>query len=497
MRSYHLLAATAALVAASPAPQSFDVGVIEKINNDVPQGPKMGVVAQTEVYDQKKALNVAADAGSSPAVAQLSKKTIKARAPTFGWWNWAWNPSTVQTYNQPQPQYNNGQGSSNPTYGGSTGSNPPPPPPPGGGPSPPRPTGPPAGGSPPPGPAPTPAPTPGNALPPQDASSTNQAPSSCTPVDWTNTWSFTADPACATQIEVGTYCGFINPLDPCAAQPNAYAPNTTPDTVDAFKNNEVYHKMATSAQTPSGWDKAFTDLSGSVTGSGYLGYFELTSYDPLTCAKKCEDTKTCTGFNVFVERDPKWNPEQCSCKEADSVARFKCTLWGQDVTKESATNTGQNQSGFEVIIVASNGYNKQSYVPPTPPSCSKPQSCGHHLINQQPYCIGQTTIPGPFDPSLCAAYAQKQNEANRKKGWLSQWMSSFGYSKGGCVQFQAAYLEKNGVGFGTHCRLYTKKFTPAHANLDISASTQNKWGCQKSFIFDLDVNANFNWGRKN
>merc|ERR1712137_740682 len=239
---------------------------------------------------------------------------------------------------------------------------------------------------------------------------------SCHPVDWVNTYAFTADPACATEIEVGTYCGFINPDDPCAAQPNAYGPLTTPDTVDAFKNNDVYHKLANEAKTPSGWTQSFKDLSGSVSGSGYLGYYELTSYDTAACAAKCTDTKTCTGFNLFIERDPKWNPRQCSCDKPDSVTRFKCTLWGQDVKKESATNNGQGQDGFEVVIVGSNGYNKQTYTPPTPPSCSKPQSCGKKLHNQQPFCMGQTTFPGPFDPSLCAAYAQKQNEVNRKHG---------------------------------------------------------------------------------
>jgi hypothetical protein len=63
---------------------------------------------------------------------------------------------------------------------------------------------------------------------------------------------------------------------------------------------------------------------------------------------------------------------------------------------------GQTQSGFEVVIVGSNGYNKATYSPPSLPSCSKPQSCGSSLLNQQPYCMGIKTFPGPFDPSLCA-----------------------------------------------------------------------------------------------
>lgn len=43
-------------------------------------------------------------------------------------------------------------------------------------------------------------------------------PTTCTPVSWTNTNSYTSVAACTTAIEVGTYCGFINPEDPCAPQ---------------------------------------------------------------------------------------------------------------------------------------------------------------------------------------------------------------------------------------------------------------------------------------
>ncbi|OAL00998.1 hypothetical protein IQ06DRAFT_247819 [Phaeosphaeriaceae sp. SRC1lsM3a] len=320
--------------------------------------------------------------------------------------------------------------------------------------------------------------------------STNTAPSTCTPVGWTNTYVFTSIPACPTQVVVGTSCGFVNPDDPCAAQPNAYGPNTSPDTVDNFKSNRVYADLATKAKTPSGYDLSFSNYDGSVSGSGYLGYQVLTSYDPSACSALCAETKTCTGFNIFIERDPKWNPEKCSC-EAPSIAQIKCSLWGQDVKKDSATNKGQHRSGFEVVIVASNGYNKKPVTPPSPPSCSKPQNCGHNLHDHLPFCLGEHTFPGPFDPSLCAAFAQTQNAVNKAVGLWNMLLSFFGMGKASCVQFSAAYLEKDGKGFGTNCRLFTKKFTPSQATLDISGS--GDWGCQKSYTWDVDVNAQFNW----
>ncbi|KAG9388826.1 hypothetical protein A1F94_001719 [Pyrenophora tritici-repentis] len=529
MRSFIIIGA-AALAAASPAPQGIDFNQLNAIVNNGPKGPPMGVVSQS-AYHQAEAQNKAASAVTGVATAKQAKRdtsaNLESRSPTF--WGLFGSPSS------------GGYGSSNGGYGntppppppagnagnGGYGNTPPPPPPPpagngGYGNTPPPPPPPPAGNGSGPGygygsgygsgygggnstaptntvvvpaqtPSPTPTPTPAATTRTFSAGeSTNLAPSSCTPVSWTNTFAFTSAPACATAIEVGTFCGFINPEDPCAAQPNAYGPSqNSPDTAEAFKSNSVYHELATSAKTPSGYEQAFSDLSASVSGSGYLGYYELESYDTAACAAKCESTATCTGFDLFIERDPKWNPRQCSCTKPDSVTRFKCTLWGQDVTKASATNNGQDQDGFEVVIVGSNGYNKKTYTPPTPPSCSKPQSCGHKLHNQQPYCMGQSTFPGPFDPSLCAAYAQKQNSVNRKGGIIGAFLSMFGMNKGGCVQFQAAYLEKDGVGFGTHCRLFTKKFVAAQANLEINTAG---WGCQKSFTFDLDVNASFNWG---
>lgn len=36
-------------------------------------------------------------------------------------------------------------------------------------------------------------------------------PSTCTPTDWVNSNTYTSVAACPTAIEVGTYCGFINP----------------------------------------------------------------------------------------------------------------------------------------------------------------------------------------------------------------------------------------------------------------------------------------------
>jgi hypothetical protein len=355
MRSFLLIGA-AALVSASPAPQAFDVNAFDAIPVTLTQGPPVGPgQAAVTAYNQNAAQTTAAAAVTGAAIAQqAAKRSLEAR-----WWIWGTTQASVKPASTP---------AATPTT------------------------------------TPAPMTTPTTTARAFNPDSTNVAPSSCTPVGWTNTWAFTSTAACPTAIEVGTYCGFVNPLDPCAAQPNAYGPLTIPDTVDAFKSSTVYSSLAKLAKTPSGYVQAFSNLGGSVEGSGYLGYKLLTSYDPSACSAYCDSTDTCTGFNIFIERDPQFNPQQCSC-EAPSITQFKCSIWGQDIKSTSATNVGQNQNGFEAVIVGSNGYNKGTYTPPTLPSCTKPQTCGTKLHDQQPFCMGQKTFPGPFDPSLCAAYA--------------------------------------------------------------------------------------------
>ncbi|KAF3010929.1 hypothetical protein E8E13_010115 [Curvularia kusanoi] len=483
---YAIVLGAAALVAASPAPQAFDPASLKGLSTPL-QGPPVGVgPAQQTAYVQASAQAAAAAAATGASTAQAAKRSVNEKR-TFWWW---------------KPKQNNAPPAPQPGYGGYP-ANPPPagnggypanPPPAGDGGYPVYPTTTVSTA--------TSTSTAASTITTPAASQTTKAPSttdgvvpsSCTPVSWTNTYEFTSIAACPTAVELGTYCGFINPLDPCAPLPAGAGTPPKDDTPEGFLNNPEYKQLAVSAKTPSGYEQSFVNLQGSTTGGGYISYKTLDSYDTGACSKFCDDTETCTGFNIYIERDPKWNPDQCSCSNPPSIINYKCSIWGQKVTKETATNSGQVRDDFKVVITGSNGYNKATYTPVTPPSCSKPQNCGNKIHDHPRYCMGQQTFPGPFDPSLCAAFAQKQNEVNRIKGVFGAWLSMFGMNKGACVQFQASYLEQAGLGFGTHCRLFTKKFASAEASLDISVGGTSSWGCQKSYTFDLDANASFNWG---
>ena len=164
--------------------------------------------------------------------------------------------------------------------------------------------------------------------------------------------------------------------------------------------------MANNAPTPDGYALAFSNLSASLQASNYMGLYTLTSYDILTCASKC-DQANCSAFNIYLERDPTLNASAQNCPNPPSTTNFKCTLWGAPVSSGEATNSGQYQSSFHVVIAGSNGYNKNS--PPPPASCySGPQELGG-AINAPPSTgsyMGYQYFPFSqsqgYDPQRCA-----------------------------------------------------------------------------------------------
>ncbi|KAG8628686.1 hypothetical protein KVT40_002551 [Elsinoe batatas] len=187
-----------------------------------------------------------------------------------------------------------------------------------------------------------------------------------------------ANGACATQPEAGTYCGFINPEDPCAPQPDGHGPGNL--TVDAFMTNPDFKQAALSAPSTvnsgsSTYNRVFSNLQGSVSANSYLGLHTLHAYDVNKCAAFCEETNLCTSFNIYIERDPALNPTKNDstaptvwgywCPLPDAITNYKCTLWGSALDASLATNKGQWRKDFEVVITGSNGYDKTNNTTPT------------------------------------------------------------------------------------------------------------------------------------
>ncbi|KAJ0158321.1 hypothetical protein CTA2_11853 [Colletotrichum tanaceti] len=316
------------------------------------------------------------------------------------------------------------------------------------------------------------------------AASITTPPSTCTPISWSNTNSFTTATSCAAPYEVGTYCGFVNPEDPCAVQPDGNGPHVQPDTVEAFEAYPEFHLDAQTAATPAGYAATFKDLNASVNANSYLGLYTLTSYDVAKCASLCDGTKLCTGINVYVERDPSINPAGCSCSNPPSISNYKCTLWGSGVDKAAATNTGEGRNGFQVVIAGSNGYEKtNATTPATPSGWTNPQSCGGAVHSHPATCMGQSFFPGPFDAGVCASYAASQNALNSKSLGIWSWASWFGYSPLRCSFFNAFMVKENGVAKGTYCSLFTQQYAPSAASYKPDVSGGISWGIESSWSF--------------
>lgn len=174
--------------------------------------------------------------------------------------------------------------------------------------------------------------------------------------------------------------------------------------------------MANGASTPDGYALIFNNLSASLQASNYMGLYTLTSYDTITCASKC-DQVNCLAFNVYLERDPSLNLNAQKCPTPQSTTNYKCTLWGAPVSAAEATNTGQTQDSFQVVIAGSNGYNKDSS--PSSVDCySGPQELGG-AINAPPSSdsyMGYQYFPFSqsqgYDPQTCADACDTQTQYN-------------------------------------------------------------------------------------
>lgn len=165
----------AAFAAASPAGQGIDFAAINAAPSPSLTGPPVTANTQTVSYNTAS-INAQ---GSAAATGIASASAIASQAPHSnskrniwgGWsWPWAWNPapssstSYTSTTTQSQP------------WGG---------------------------------------------MPTTSASSKPYAPPTTTSQVYTSGTSTTSSStSCPTVPEAGTYCGFINPEDPCAVQPD-------------------------------------------------------------------------------------------------------------------------------------------------------------------------------------------------------------------------------------------------------------------------------------
>lgn len=297
--------------------------------------------------------------------------------------------------------------------------------------------------------------------------------------------------ACPTTPEAGTYCGFINPEDPCAPQPDGNGPKN--QSVSDFYAYSPFQSTAASAAVPAGYVNTFNNMNASTSANSYLGLTTLTSYNTTGCAALCDSTTGCTSFNIYIERDPSQNPCMNDstdatvwgywCPNPSAITNYKCTLWGSDIDNTTATNTGDWREQFNVVVTGSNGYSKTNVtVPVTVAAYSAPQNCSSKAINGGNYWLGSKFFPGAFDPTLCAAYANATTSCNRQAA-INASQSSYTP----CNMFNALHVYKNGIPQGTHCRLYDTALNTNWATFQGSWSGHDYYSVRNSWTYSLST----------
>ena len=250
----------------------------------------------------------------------------------------------------------------------------------------------------------------------------------------------------------------------CQPQAAGAGPVPSPDTPTAFLGDTDFSSAALNAVPPAGYQNTFTNLQGSCSTSGYLGYTTLNSYDVDECATRCTAIDGCSGFNIYFERDPSVNPGD-SCPNPASTTVIKCAFWGSDVSPSCATNTGQYRHKFKVVIAGSNGYMAESV--PTVPGYNG-TSLGDAAINAPLDCDGQNTYmgfkiftSGTFDPIKCAAACESQNDYNTAHP-PANGMPML------CHFFNTYELLQNGQPRGQICAMYTTTWGASYADNYVS-----------------------------
>ncbi|KAJ4370991.1 hypothetical protein N0V86_008685 [Didymella sp. IMI 355093] len=228
--------------------------------------------------------------------------------------------------------------------------------------------------------------------------------------------------------------------------------------------------IAQQATTPSGYDQSFVDQLGSSQQIGYLTYKNLDSYNPQACADACDSEKYCLGFNIYFERDPKFDPK-VGCANPQAVTNVKCSLYGYNVAKAAATNQGQwrgpedsNGQAFHVVITGSNGYSKQSQTLPNVPDFNPPTSLPAAINapldasdnSYDTYTGMRLFNDNPYDPSLCAAACEAQTTYD-----VNHPAQDGSYKT--CNFFNSYVLTKNDVPLGTYCSFYTRAWDATYA----------------------------------
>jgi len=239
------------------------------------------------------------------------------------------------------------------------------------------------------------------------------------------------------------------------------------DSAAAFLAYQPFSDDANDAVAPGDYLLVpdFQDLQGSAQSNSYLTYTaKITAYDPLQCAQVCDTIDNCVSFNIYYERDPlvvypaSQAPNSLYCpanSTSPSATLIKCAFFSKPLTASEATNTGQYQEKFQLVIAASNAYSKPA---PLISGYLAPVDFGNAAMNIPPpvgangYMRVQTFGTNvPFDPAVCAASCASQTGYNQRHGGPA------------CIMFNAYLLYENNANPVFTCTYYSVEWDPSYA----------------------------------
>ena len=264
--------------------------------------------------------------------------------------------------------------------------------------------------------------------------------------------------------------------DACAPQPSSADPpsgdNSSPSS---FTSDPQFASLASNAPVPPGYDVSFINLQASTQQDGFLRLQTLDAYNPDACQELCDETTKCVAFNIYLERDPSLNPAS-NCSNPAPVTNVKCTLYGLPISPSTATNAGQYRQQFQVVIAASNGYNKDTgpgsipgYDGPTPLACAINAPLASDGTDTY---LGSTSFSGAFSPNMCAdactAQTQYDSQHPDQSGGFKTCVSFANHKMQKVTDpsqafFNAYVLSENGVPQGTYCAFYTQHWGAQYA----------------------------------
>ncbi|KAH6668722.1 hypothetical protein B0J14DRAFT_674191 [Halenospora varia] len=280
--------------------------------------------------------------------------------------------------------------------------------------------------------------------------------STATKPSTTGTATTSLESSCPTEPEAGTYCGFINPEDPCAPQPDdmflpvlRYA-QVTPDTVAAFYAYAPFHQEAQAAKAPSGYASTFVDLTPSISANIYLSLTTLQTYDVSGCSTLCNNKDLFTGFNIFVERDPSLNSSD-NCPQSQTTNARSGAPASTPLPLPTTNKTGKTNNT----------------TPATCPGWQPPKKRGgdgSKAHNHPSTCIGTHFYPGPYNPLLCANFEQFVA--------LCKFLNSY-------------MVKKNGKPLGTYCGIYAQSYQPGGASYQPGWQGADWWDVESSWSYEI------------